>query len=274
MSDAIDHPEAAQLVDALVDSGGGLVAYEFGAPGRQIAIAAGAHLATRTGTSLTVIDFHHLLPQIHATVAELHPDLACTPMSVGEALQHPQRHRGGVLVMHADFLHDPATRETLLARAAADDRLIVASSAHTEDPVLDTLPGPRFMVRALPTAPRSDSGPGIRQRFEASVSTWTPPWLAEIRERKERLIRQLKQGAPGAHDPVGSQEIDVSFEELAKALQNADPDEIRRRIAHVQQQHSQRAIGSPALDATPPHDHGQGHAAAQHQQSPRSISHT
>lgn len=32
MNDAIDHPEAAQLVDSLVASGGGHVAYEFGAP--------------------------------------------------------------------------------------------------------------------------------------------------------------------------------------------------------------------------------------------------
>ncbi|MET9012550.1 hypothetical protein ABZX74_16745 [Streptomyces olivaceoviridis] len=60
MNDAIDHPEEAQLVDSLVASGGGHVTYEFGAPGRQIAVAAGAHLAARTGTPLTVIDFRHL----------------------------------------------------------------------------------------------------------------------------------------------------------------------------------------------------------------------
>ncbi|MFF8617181.1 hypothetical protein [Streptomyces sp. NPDC015350] len=276
MSDPIDHPEAAQLVDALVDSGGGIVAYEFGAPGRQIAVAAGAHLAARTGTSLTVIDFRHLLPQVRTTVAELHLDLVCTPMSAGEAVQHPERNTGGVLVVHADFLHDPGTREALLARAAAADRLIVASCADTEEPVRNTFPGPRFTVRALPAVPRSDSGPGIHKRFEAAVGTSSPPWLAEMRERQERFVRQLKQGAPGAHDLVGFEEFDVSFEELTEAVQTADPDELRRRIAQIQQQHSQRATGSPAPDAPPPRDHGhsEGHAAAQHQQGSRGISPT
>ncbi|MEU7031889.1 hypothetical protein AB0A60_34980 [Streptomyces sp. NPDC046275] len=272
MSDAIDHPEAAQLVDSLVDSGGGIIAYEFGAPGRQIAIAAGAHLAARTGTSLTAIDFRHLLPQIRATVAELHPDLACTPMSVGEAVRHPERNTGGVLVVHADFLHDPGTREALLARAAAADRLIVASRAGTEEPVLNTLPGPRFTVRALPAVPRSDSGPGIHKRFEASVGTSSPPWLAEMRERKERLIRQIRQGAPGAQDPVGFEEFDVSFEELTEAMQNADPDELRRRIARLQDQQGQRAAAHPAPAAPQQitRDHGQAQSVAHQQQGHQS----
>lgn len=233
-NDAIDHPEAAQLVDSLVASGGGIVVYEFGAPGRQIAVAAGAHLAACTGTSLTAIDFRHLLPQIRATVAELHPDLTCTPISVSEAVQHPERHSGGVLVVHADLLHDPGTREALLTRAAAADRLIVASRADTEESVLNALPGPRFTVRAralMPPVPRNESGPGSYRRFEAAVGTSYPHWLAELRERKERLIRQIKQGAPGAHDPVGFEEFDVSSEELTEAVQNADPDELRRRIA-------------------------------------------
>lgn len=262
MNEAIDHPEAAQLIDSLVDSGGGIIAYEFGAPGRQIAIAAGAHLAARTGTSLTAIDFRHLLPQIYATVADLHPDLACTPMSVGEAVQHPERNTGGVLVVHADLLHDPGTREALLARAAAADRLIVASRADTEDSVLNTLPGPRFAVRALPAALRS----------EVSVGTSPPPWRAEMRERKERFIRQIRQGAPGAHDPVGVDEFDVSFEELTEAVQNTDPDEFRRRIARLQDQQGQRAAAHPVPGAPQQitRDHGQAQSAAHQQQGHQS----
>ncbi|MFF7115414.1 hypothetical protein ACFY91_24325 [Streptomyces albogriseolus] len=267
MNDAIDHPEAAQLVDSLVASAGGHVAYEFGAPGRQIAVAAGAHLAARAGMPLTVIDFRHLLPQIRTTVTELYPDLACTPMSAGEAVQHPERHRGGVLIVHADLLHDPGTREALLARAAAAHRLIVASRADTDEPVLNTLPGPRYRVRALPTVPRSDSDPGNYRRFEAEVGTH-PHWLADLREHKERLIRQIKQGAAGAHEPVTFEEFDISSEELNKAVQNADPDELRRRIARLQDQQGQRATAHPAPSAPQQitRDHGQAQSAAHQQQ--------
>ncbi|MER6573689.1 hypothetical protein ABT288_48040 [Streptomyces sp. NPDC001093] len=45
MTDVLTHPEAAQLVDALVAAQGGLVAYGLGASGRQVAVAAGARLA-------------------------------------------------------------------------------------------------------------------------------------------------------------------------------------------------------------------------------------
>lgn len=273
MTDTIDHPEAAQLIDSLVASGGGHVTYDFGAPGRQIAVAAGAHLAARTGMPLTVIDFRHLLPQIRTTVTELHPDLACTPLPADEAVQHPERNTGGVLVVHADLLHDPGTREALLARTATADRLIVASRADDAS-ALHTLPGPRFAVSArapIPPAPPNASGLGIHTRSEAAIGTSYPHWLAEMRERKERLIRQIKQGAPSAHDPVGFEEFDVSFEELTEAVQNADPDELRRRIARIQ------AV-PPAPDATQPptRDHGQGqaHAATQHQQGSRGVSPT
>ncbi|MGW3390481.1 hypothetical protein [Streptomyces cinereoruber] len=267
MTDALDHPEAAQLVDSLVASGGGHVAYESGAPGRQIAIAAGAHLAARTGMPLTVIDFRHLLPQIHTTVTELHPDLICTPMAAGEALQHPERNTAGVLVVHADLLHDPGTREALLARAAAADRLIVASRADDAF-ALHTLPGPRFTVSVrapMPPAPPNTSSPGNHRRFEAEVGMH-PHWLAELRQRKERLIRQIKQGAAGPHGPADAKEFTetVSFEELARAMQNADPDELRRRIEHLQDQQGQRAaINHAPQQATP--DHGQAQSAA-HQQ--------
>ncbi|MCX4827036.1 hypothetical protein OG883_46215 [Streptomyces sp. NBC_01142] len=277
MNDAINHPEAAQLVDSLVASGGGLVSYEFGAPGRQIAVAAGAHLAARTGTSLTVIDFRHLLPQIRATVAELHPDLTCTPMPAGEAVQHPERNTGGVLVVHTDLLHDPGTREALLARAGAAESLIVASRADVDESVLNTLPGPRFVVSAralMPPSPPNASGPGIHRRFEAAIGTSYSDGFAEMRERQERFVRQLKQGTPGEHDTVGAEESTetVSVEEFTKAVQNADPDELRRRIARVQEQQGQRAADYPAPAAPQQvtRDH-QEQSAAHQQQGPQGI---
>lgn len=280
MNDAINHPEAAQLVDSLVASGGGLVSYEFGAPGRQIAVAAGAHLAARTGTSLTVIDFRHLLSQIRATVAELHPDLTCTPMPAGEAVQYPERHTGGVLVVHTDLLHDPGTREALLARAGTADRLIVASRADVDESMLNALPSPRsrFVVSArapMPPVHPNASSPKIRRRFEAASGTSYSDGFAEMRERQERFVRQLKQGAPGEHDTVGVEEFTeaVSFEELTKAVQNADPAELRRRIARVQEQQGQRAADYPA-PATPQQvtrDHGQEQSAAHQQQGSQGI---
>ncbi|WP_435059665.1 hypothetical protein [Streptomyces sp. bgisy060] len=270
MNDAIDHPEAAQLVDSLVASGGGHVAYEFGAPGRQIAVAAGAHLAARTGMPLTVIDFRHLLPQIRTTVTELHPDLICTPMAAGEAVQHPERNTGGVLVVHADLLHDPGTREALLARAAAADRLIVASRSDTDTSVLRTLPGPRFAVSARaprPPVPPKASGPDIHRRFAAAIGTSYPDRFAELEERQQRFVRQLKQGTPGEHYTAGAEEFTetVSFEDLAEAVQNADPDELRRRIARLHDQQGQRAAANPAPQQTT-RDHGQAQSAAHQQQ--------
>ncbi|MFI0813528.1 hypothetical protein [Streptomyces echinatus] len=275
MNDAIDHPEAARLVDSLVASGGGILSYELGAPGRQIAIAAGAHLAARAGAPLTVIDFNHLLPQIRAPVAEVHPDLACTPLSVGEAVQYPEHHSDGVLVMQAYFLNDFATREALLARASAADRLIVATRADLEEPAVNTLPGPRYVVRAhdlMPPGLRNGSSPGIYERYRAAAGTPLSRWLADVGERKERFIRQIKQGAPGAHDPVGFEEFDVSAEDLAEALQNADPDELRRRIARLQDQQGQRAAAHPAPAAPQQitRDHGQAQSAAHQQQSHQS----
>ena len=162
MNDAINHPEAAQLVDSLVASGGGLVSYEFGAPGGQIAVAAGARLAAHTGTTLTVIDFRHLLPQIRAIVAELQPDLPWTPMAAGEAVRHPERNTGGVLVVHADLLHDPDTRKALRVRAAVADRLIVASRTGLDESMLGTFPGPRFVVSVREPTPPSSARPGPR----------------------------------------------------------------------------------------------------------------
>lgn len=230
MNDAFNvstHAEAAQLVDSLVAAGGGLVSYEFGAPGREIAVAAGAQLAADSGRSLTVIDFRHLLPQVGATIAELHPDLLCTLLPVGEAIEHPERITGGVLVVHTDLLHDAETREVLLARAGTADSLIVAARADVAESVLNALPGPRFAVSArdlMQRPGRLDATPGIDMRFVA-VSGRNP--VAELRERQERSI--------GPVDPENSTET-VSFEEFAEAMQNADPGQLRRDIERAEEQ--------------------------------------
>lgn len=270
MSDPLKNPQAAKqkLIDSLVASGGGMVSYEFGAPGREIAIAAGAHLAARTGTSLTVIDHRAVLPQVHATVAELDLDFECRVMSVGEALQHPERNTGGVqVILNVDFPHRPGTRTALLARARAADRLIVTSSNADTD-ISMFLPGAPFVVSApawMSSAPASASAPELRMRFEAATDTSYSDELPELRERQKRSVRQLKQRAPGKHDTTG-------LKELTEAVKDTDPDELQRRIMEVQEQQLQRAADYPApgLPHQVTRDHGQ-EQSTQPQQGPKGI---
>ncbi|GAA2720666.1 MULTISPECIES: hypothetical protein [Streptomyces] len=106
---------------------------------------------------------------------------------------------------------------------------------------------------------------------EAAQLVDPPPYrLPELAERQQRLVRQLKQGTPGGHDTAGAEELieTVSFEDLAKAVQNADPDELRRRIARLQDQQGQRATAHPAPAAPQQitRDHGQAQSAAHQQQ--------
>ncbi|MFJ5951445.1 hypothetical protein [Streptomyces noursei] len=234
MNDAINHPEAAQLVDSLVTSEGGLVSYELGAPGRLIAIAAGAHLAVRTGTPLTVIDLRPLLPQYRHTVAELYPDLTYTPMTAGEAVQHPEHDTGGVLVVHTDVLHhNPSTREALLARVGAAGRLIVASRTDVDESVLNALRSPhsRLVVSVRNPPVPNDASPEIRRRFEG----------------------------------MGFENFAETF---AEVVQHTDPAELRQRIARVQELQGQRAADYPAPTAPQQVtcDHGQEQSAAHQQQ--------
>jgi hypothetical protein len=106
-------------------------------------------------------------------------------------------------------------------------------------------------------------------RFEAVVGTSSSPWLDEMKERKRRLIKQIMQGSPGAHEQVGFEEFDISFGELAEAIQNADSDELRRRIARIQDQQGQRAAAHPAPRQVTL-DHGQAQSAAHQQQGHQS----
>ena len=66
------------------------------------------------------------------------------------------------------------------------------------------------------------------------------------------------------------------FEELAEAVQNADPDELSQRIERVQQQQRQRMTGYPApgLPQQATRDHGQEQSAAHQQQGPQGIGRT
>lgn len=277
MNDVLTHPEAAQLVDSLVASGGGLVSYGFGAPGRQIAAAAGARLAADSGTSLTVVDSRHLLPQLRKVVDEVSPGLACALISAADAARQP-RSTDGVLVLHAELLHDPRTREALLAMASTADSLIVASSYDFDEPALDALALPRFDFRHSELTPpiphEPGQGPGVRERHETvrpsvgsshpqeQVTAW---WAAPAGERRQRLLQQISPEAESGQDTL-------SYDEVVQAIQTTDLDEVRRRIERLQEQW-QRAADHPvpALGPGRPaaHDHGQEQTAAHQQHSPQ-----
>ncbi|WP_457470128.1 hypothetical protein [Streptomyces sp. TE4109] len=205
-----------------------------------------------------MIDFHHLLSQVRAVITELDPHLPCTLLPVGEAVEHPERFTGGILVIHTDLLRAPG-REALLARAGTADSLIVAARADVDDSVLNTLPGTRsarFVLSArepMQRPGRLDAMPGIDMRFEAvSGNTNADPFA----EAKDRFIRQLKQGAPATNNPVDPKEFTgiVSFEERLEAVRTADPDEIRRD--------SQRAADSPVSGKAAPYSSRQEQSEA------------
>ncbi|MGW3930382.1 hypothetical protein ACWECC_20105 [Streptomyces microflavus] len=246
--------QSAQLVDSLVASGGGLVSYELGGPGKEIALAAGAQLASESGRPLTVVDFRHQLPQISITIAELAPDLPCTLLPLGEAIEHPERFTGGILVLHSSLLHDAGTRKALLALAGTADSVIVAARADVDQSVLNALPGSRFVAGApepMQRPGRLDPPPGIDMRFEA-VANADP--FAGLKERKERFIRQLRQGTRGGSGPGGLEAVPetVSFddyEELAEAMQNAVPGPLGQNTGGSEE-HPQRAA-APAGAAPP-----------------------
>ncbi|WP_331732382.1 hypothetical protein OG613_47905 (plasmid) [Streptomyces sp. NBC_00015] len=272
MTDVLTHPEAAQLVDSLVASGGGLVSYAFGAPGRQIAAAAGARLAADSGTSLTVVDFRHLLPQMRSVVDEVRPGLACTVISAGEAVQQP-RNTEGVLVVHAEVLHDPRTREALLAMAATADSLVVASSDGFDEPALDDLAIPRFVFRPgdlmSPVPQEPPPRPRLREREPApphEVPSSRRDLAAPAGERGQRLLRQAGTEAESGQETVNDKELD-------DLVQNSDPDELSRRIGGIRDQQRQRAADHPAPALAPgvpaARDHGQEQAAAHQQHRPQ-----
>ncbi|MEU3822981.1 hypothetical protein AB0E74_25645 [Streptomyces sp. NPDC030392] len=87
-----------------------------------------------------------------------------------------------------------------------------------------------------------------------------------MEERKQRLLRQLNRRVQDDRGPV-------SFEEFAAALQDADPDELRQRIEHLQQQQRQRSADHPTpgprQQAT--RGHGPGQSAGNQCHHPPSL---
>lgn len=220
MHESLTHPEAAQLLESLVASGGGLLSYGLGAPGREIAAVAGAQLAADAGTSLTIVDFRHLLPQLRSVVEEAHPNLVCAYVPVSEAedqLPSPD----GVLVVHTDLLRVPRTRTALLAMAGAAGKLVVAAREEFDASVLDGLSLPRFPFRhrgQRPSTPQEPTqcpgrvhqpaqaaGLELQVRWKTSQSGDVPTHLTDFVARwsappaAERAQRLLRQGGPQAH---------------------------------------------------------------------------
>ncbi|MER6847027.1 hypothetical protein AB0A81_26465 [Streptomyces flaveolus] len=192
MNEVLSHPEAAQLIDSLVASGGGHLSYSIGAPGREMTVAAGARLAAANGTPLTVVDFRHLHAHIRSIVAGLHPDLPCTVLSAGEAAQ-PSRSPEGVWVVHTELLRAPSIRDALLTLARNADPLITAGRDDLGEPLPDALAAPRFVFRP------SDLNI-LALHSQAALQRPAPAGP----EREQRLVRQ-NPPAPG-QDPVSVEE--------------------------------------------------------------------
>ncbi|WP_225638576.1 hypothetical protein [Streptomyces solaniscabiei] len=191
MNEVLSHPEAAQLIDSLVASGGGHLSYSIGAPGREMTVAAGARLAAANGTPLTIVDFRHLHAHIRSTVAGLHPDLPCTVLSAGEAAQQSQNPEG-VWVVHTELLRAPSIRDALLTLARNADTLITAGRDDLGEPLPDALAAPRFVFR--PSDPNTLHSQAALQRPAPAGP-----------EREQRLVRQ-NPPAPG-QDPVSIEEF-------------------------------------------------------------------
>jgi hypothetical protein len=196
MNEALSHPEAAQLIDSLVASGGGHLSYSLGAPGREMTVAAGARLAAANGTPLTVVDFRHLHAQIRSIVAGLHPDLPCTVLSAGEAAQQ-SRSPEGVWVVHTELLRAPSIRDALLTLARNADTLITAGRDDLGEPLPDALAAPRFVFR-----PSDLNITALHSQAALQRPAPAGP------EREQRLVRQ-NPPAPG-QDPVSIEESDLT----------------------------------------------------------------
>lgn len=278
-SSVLKDPRIAGIVDSLVAAGGGRVTYDTGCGGREMFIAAGAHLAAETGAQLTILEARVLHSEVRAFVRELQPDVRSAVISADEAALQPAGSVTGVLAVHADVLRDSDVREPLLAMARSADHLVVARHDYS-DTTLDSLATPGLVLRRHdlmpPVTQNPGPRPGVAERREAATRPGTiasgPRALAAARlwtrlsseERKQRFIRQLKQSA---------EQDRLEFDEFAELVLNADPDEVRRRLEQLQDQQRQRAAEYPGPGHPPGQDHGQDHgqeqAAAHQQQRPQ-----
>ncbi|MGY3056119.1 hypothetical protein ACVWZD_000363 [Streptomyces sp. TE3672] len=250
----LNHPRIAEIVDTLVAAGGGRVTYDTGG-GRETLIAAGAQLAAETRAPLTIVEARVLHSETRAFVREVQPDIRCAVISADEAALQPAGSINGVLAVHADVLRDVDVRQPLLAMAHSADHLIVARHDYS-DTTLDALATPGLVLRLrdlMPPAPRPNP----------VAVRWTAP---DMEECKPQFIGQLN--APFEQDVA-------SFEGLAEMMQNVDLDEVRNRIAQIQEKYaglSELARQQLAASHTVPRTRDareQQSAAHQHQGSQR-----
>ncbi|MEH6376245.1 hypothetical protein V7793_18235 [Streptomyces sp. KLMMK] len=150
------HPLIARAVETLVADGGGVVTYYPGWGGREILAAAGARLAARTRTPLTIVDHGDLHADISAAVAELQPAVDCRVTNAWDAASQPPE-PGGVLAVHTDQLIRRAARQSMRDLAQAASHVVVVGDRYFYT-TLDDLAGPEHQlidpylhVLAMPT---------------------------------------------------------------------------------------------------------------------------
>ncbi|MFI5867098.1 hypothetical protein [Streptomyces sp. NPDC051546] len=257
----LKHPRIAGVVETLVAVGGGRITYDTGGGGREMLLAAGARLAAETNTPLTIVEARHLHSEVRAFVRELQPTVSSAVISAQEAALQPAGSTSGVLAVHADVLRDADVRQPLLTMAHSADHLVVARHDDS-DTTLDALATPGLVLRLrdlMPPAPRPNP----------LAARWTAP---EMEERKQRLLRQLNGGVLPERDMT-------SFEEMALAMQQVDPEEVQQRIAQMRQKYEglvgqQQPADPPASRPRAARDHGQAQSAAHQQQGHQGLGRT
>ncbi|MFF8617182.1 hypothetical protein [Streptomyces sp. NPDC015350] len=253
-SSVLKHPRVVGVVETLVDAGGGCITYDTGGGGREILIAASARLAAETNAPLTIVEARVLHSEARAFVSELQPKVRSAVISAQEAALQPTGSIRGVLAVHADVLRDADVRKPLLAMARSAGNLVVARHDYSET-TLDALATPGLVLRLrdlMPSAPRPAPMPLTPPPMDMSVAL--------------RLVRQANS------DVLSDQDLGV-FDEMAEALQRADPAEVRQRVGELRSKYEttielarqRRAAAATTDPPRMPLDHGQAQSAA-HQQ--------
>ncbi|MFH8260499.1 hypothetical protein [Streptomyces roseolus] len=250
----LKHRRIAEVIETLVEAGGGCITYDVGGRGRETLLAAGARLAAQTNAPLTIVEARSLHSDVRAFVREVQPETRSAVLSPEEAALQPAGSIDGVLAVHADVLRDADVRKPLLAMARSADHLFVARHDYS-DTTLDALATPGLVLRLrdlMPSAPRP-----------APVTLTPPPMDMGV---ALRLIRQANA------DVLPDQDLGV-LDEMAEALQRADPAEVRQRLGELRGKYEAamrlarrlRAAPAPTDPPRTPRDHGQQQSAA-HQQ--------
>ncbi|WP_331732385.1 hypothetical protein OG613_47910 (plasmid) [Streptomyces sp. NBC_00015] len=269
-SSVLKHSRIAEIVNSLVAARGGRVTYDTGCGGREMLIAAGAHLAAETGAQLTIVEARVLHSEVRALVHELQPGIRSAVISADEAALQPAGTTTGVLAVHADVLRNADVREPLLAMAHSADHLLVARHDYS-DTTLDSLAAPGLVLRSEDLMLTATPPPGPRPGAAERRATTIPPGLYALvaarrstppssEERKQRFLQQLNEA---------SEEQKLGFDELAREVLSEDPAEVRQRLEQLKEQGQQRAADYPAPGPGRPADRGHGHGeeqSAAHQQ--------